>query len=393
LVNIYLQRPLDREEVTKNSLIPDILKSGSNNFKSQREISKKLDSLYGSSIYADVSKKGEKQILSFKLSITNDDYLDESIFKEGIEFLNDIIYNPLIESNGFKKEYLDIEKNNLRDRIQGRINDKSKYSVERCIEEMCKNEKFSIYEYGYEEDLDNIDEKNLYEHYKNIIKTSPVDIVISGKFDKDKVISNIKDIFSVSRKNIIKIPKEEINVKPNAVKNIVDKMDVTQGKIVLGFRTNIDFKDERYYPLMVYSSILGGGPHSKLFVNVREKESLFYYIYSMMEKYKSIMLISSGIEIGNYDKALELIKNELEKIKNGKISEEEIKNSKSALINSIKSITDSLNGLSDFYYSQGISESNETLDSIIEKISKVTIDNIVNVSKNIELDTVYFLRN
>lgn len=393
LVNIYLQRPLNREEVTKNSLIPDILKSGSENFKSQREISKKLDNLYGSNIYADVSKKGERQILSFKLSITNDDYLDESVFKEGIEFLNDIIYNPLVDKNGFKKEYVDIEKNNLRDRIKGRINDKAKYAVERCIEEMCKNEKFSIYEYGYEEDLDSINGENLYEHYKNIIKTSPIEIVVSGKFDKDKIINIIKNVFNIERENIIQIPKEEINLKPENIKNIVDKMDVTQGKIVLGFRTNIDFKDERYYPLMVYSSILGGGPHSKLFLNVREKESLCYYIYSMMEKYKSIMLVSSGIEIQNYDKALELIKNELEKIKNKEISQEEIKNSKSSLINSIKSITDSLNGLSDFYYSQGIAESNETLDSIMEKINKVTIDDIVDVSKNIQLDTVYFLRN
>ncbi|SHH12560.1 EF-P 5-aminopentanol modification-associated protein YfmF [Tepidibacter thalassicus] len=393
LVSVYIQRVLDRKEVTKNALIPNVLKNGSRNYKTQREISTKLDDLYGASVFVDIIKKGEKQILSFKLSITNDLYLDEDIFEEGLNFLNDIVNNPLVEGDSFKTEYVEIEKNNLKDKIKSKINDKSRYSLHRCIEEMCKNEKFSIYEYGYEEDLKSIDGKNLYEHYKRIIKTSPIDIVVAGNFDKEAVIKHIKNIFKFERENIINIPREDIYINPNGVKNIVDKMDVTQGKIALGFRTNIDFKDEKYYPLMVYSSVLGGGPHSKLFINVREKESLCYYVYSMIEKYKSIMLISSGIEIENYDKALELIEQELEKMKKGEISQEEIENSKNSIINSIRSVSDSLNGLSDFYYSQGMSESSETLDSIMEKIKKVTKDEIVGVSNNIKLDTVYFLRN
>ncbi len=393
LISVYLQRPLDKEEVTKNALLPDVLKSGSSNFKSQREISKKLDNLYGASIYADITKKGERQILSFKLIINNDRYLEEEILKEGLVFLNDIINHPLIEDNGFKKEYVEIEKNNLRDRIKGRINDKGKYAIERCIEEMCKNEKFSIYEYGYEEDLKEIDEQNLYNHYSNIIKTSPIDIVAAGDFNKGEIVQAIKNTFKFERENIISIPKEETKHHPQRIKNIVDQMDVTQGKITLGFRTNVDFKDEKYYALMVYSSILGGGPHSKLFVNVREKESLCYYVYSMIEKYKSIMLISSGIEIENYDKAFALIQKEVEKMRKGEISQEEMKNSKKAIMNSIRSVTDSINGLSDFYYSQGMTDSNETLDSIMEKIEKVNIEEIINASKNIELDTVYFLKN
>ncbi|OPJ56846.1 EF-P 5-aminopentanol modification-associated protein YfmF [Alkalithermobacter paradoxus] len=393
LVSVYMQRPLNRNEVTKNALIPSLLESGSMNFKSQREISKKLDELYGASILCDTSKKGEKSILSFKLAITNDIYINENIFIEGLRFLNEIISNPLVENNGFKKEYVEIEKNNLRDRIRGRINDKNHYSIERCIEEMCKNENFSIHEYGYEEDLDSIDEVSLYNHYKEVIKTSPIDIVVAGNFEKENVINDVKNIFNFERSNIITIPKEKIRFDVDSVKNVIDKMDVTQGKIVLGFRTNVDYEDEKYYSLMVYSSILGGGPHSKLFMNVREKESLCYYIYSSIEKYKSIMLIGSGIEINNYDKALELINKELEKMKKGEISDEEINNSKKSLINSINSVKDSLGGLTEFYYSQAISGTKENLSSIIEKINNVTIDKVVDSCQEIKLDTVYFLRN
>ncbi|WP_242967830.1 EF-P 5-aminopentanol modification-associated protein YfmF [Tepidibacter mesophilus] len=393
LISVYMQRPLDRKEVTKNALIPNILKSGSNKFKSQREISKKLDDLYGAGVYADVAKKGDIQILSFKMSITDETYLDEEILKESLVFFNDMINNPLVENNGFNKEYLDIEKNNLRDKIKSRINDKSRFALERCIEEMCKDEKFSIYEYGYEEDIESIDEKNLYNHYKNIIKTSPIDIVIAGSLDKNMVLDYIKNIFKFERGNVIDVVGDKNVNSVDSIKNIVDKMDITQGKITLGYRTNIDYKDNRYYSLMVYSSILGGGPHSKLFLNVREKESLCYYVYSMIEKYKSIMFISSGIEIDKYDKAIELIGEQLEKIKKSDISEEEIRNSKNSIINSIKSVRDSLNSLSDFYYSQGISGVNEDLDSIMNKIENVEIKDVVEVSSGITLDTVYFLRN
>ena len=177
------------------------------------------------------------------------------------------------------------------------------------------------------------------------------------------------------------------------MKNIVEKMQVTQGKLVLGYRTNVNYKDLKYYSLMVCSSILGGGPHSKLFMNVREKESLCYYVYSTIEKYKSIMIISSGVEIENFDKAINLINIELEKIIEGKITQEELTNSKNSLINSIRGVDDSINGLADFYYSQILCQSSETLDTIINKIKDVTIEEVVSVCNNIKLDTVYFLRN
>ncbi|KXZ39539.1 Predicted Zn-dependent peptidase [Alkalithermobacter thermoalcaliphilus JW-YL-7 = DSM 7308] len=393
LISVYIKRPLDRKEVTKNTLIPSLLESGTVNFKTQREISRKLDELYGAGLACSVSKKGEKHILSFKLAIVNNTYVNENILKEGLILLNEIINKPLVENNGFKKEYLEIEKSNLRDKIRSRINDKGHYALERCIEEMCKGESFSIYEYGYEEDLKDIDEKTLYDHYKHIIRTSPIDIVIAGSFDRESIINDVKNILNFERDSIIQIPQEQIDIDVKDVKNITEKMDVTQGKIVLGFRTNIHYKDDKYYPLMVYSNILGGGPHSKLFVNVREKESLCYYIYSSIEKYKSIMVIASGIEVDNYEKAINLINEQLEKINKGEITQEEISNSKKALINSVNSVKDSLLGLSDFYYGQIISQTQESLDSIIEKINSVTIEQVIDASSKIKLDTIYFLRN
>lgn len=394
LVSIYIQRLLDKNEVTKNALLPSIITSGCEKYPSLREISNKLDDLYGSAMLSDVSKRGERQVITFKMLSTNEKYLDEKILKSALEFLNEIINKPLVIDGGFKKEYLDVEKVNLRDRIQGIINDKGRYALERAFEEMCKDERFSISEYGYENEIDEITPKDLYNHYIEILKTSPIDIVIEGDFSEKEIVDIIKNTFTFERGNIIDIPREDYKKQIDEVKEVIDKMDITQGKLVIGYRTNVDFSDiKKYYSLVVGCNVLGGGPHSKMFINIREKESLCYYIYSSIEKYKGILFVSSGIETKNYEKTLELVKKQIESLKAKEISKEELDNSKSALINSMRSLADSIGGMSDFYFAQGMSKTNSTVEDIINYISDVSVEDIVKSYEDLQLDTVYFLRN
>ena len=394
LVSIYIQRILDRDEVTMNALLPSIIKSGSEKYPSAREMSYHQDDLYGVSIGADSSKRGESQVITFKIISTDEEYLDEQIFKKVVKYLDEVVNHHLVIDGGFKEEYVAIEKENLKNRIESIINDKGRYAVERAREEMFKNEKYGISDLGYLEDIDKITAKGLYEHYVNIMKTSPIDIVVEGNFDEDEIVEIISNGFDFHRENIIEIPRADFIKKVDEIKVIKEEMDITQGKLVMGYRCNVDYKDEfKYYSLFVGSNVLGGGPHSKLFVNVREKESLCYYIYSSLEKYKTSMFISSGIESENYDKTVELIGEQLKSLKEGKISDEELLNSKSAIISSLKTIKDSLGGSSDFYFSQSMGGTNTTVEKIIEMIEKVTVSDIVEAFKNIELDTIYFLSN
>ena len=394
LVSIYIQRLLDRDETTKNALLPTLITSGSEKYPSAREISNKLDDLYGSSMFGDVGKRGERQVISFKIINTNEKYLDEDIFKDVIAFFNEIINKPLLIDGGFDEKYVNIEKENLKTRIQARINDKGRYALERLFEEMCSDERYSISEYGYEEDLDKISPQDLYDHYKEILRTSPIDIVVEGDFDEEEVVATIKKNFTFERGNIIEIPRAEYQKEVKEVKEIKEKMDITQGKLVMGYRTNIDYNDvDKYYPLVVGCNVLGGGPHSKMFINIREKESLCYYIYASVEKYKGILFASAGIEAQNYEKTLDLVKQQLESLKAGDISEEEIENSKIGLINSMKSIGDSIGGMSDFYFSQSMGKTNQTVEQIIDNVAKVSVEDIVNIAGDITLDTIYFLSN
>lgn len=394
LVSVYIQRVLDRDEVTKNALLPSVITSGSKNYPTLREISHKMDNFYGASLFSNAGKRSEKQILEFKILGVNDKYIDEKIFKDMIEFLNDIINNPFIENDGFKEEYLHLEKQNLKDKIKAAINDKKAYAQNKCIEAMCKDERYSIEENGYEEDIDSITAVDLYNHYKNILKTSPIDIVVEGDFDDDFVADAVRQNFKFERGDIIEIPRGKYVKKVDDVKVVEEKMDITQGKLVMGYRANVDYMDnDKYYSLVVGNSVFGGGAHSKLFNNVREKESLCYYVFSSVEKYKSIMFVSSGIEAQNYEKAVKIIKEQLEDLKNGKITDSELANSKSALINSAKSVTDNIGGMSEFSFAQSLGKTNSTVEDLIKSIEKVTVNDIVDSVKDIELDTVYFLRN
>ena len=392
LISVYIQRKLDRNEVTKNALLPGILKSGCNKYKTLGQLTDREEELYGSYLHAGASKRGESQVLGFSILSVNEKYLDEKILGQCIEFLNEIINNPLVIDGGFNEEYLNIEKEILKDSIMSIINDKGNYAMKRTNEIMFEGEPYSINGKGYIEDLDNIDRVSLYEHYKEVLKTSPIEIMIEGEFEESEVVELIKEKFQFDRGNIIDIPKEEYYKEVDKVKEVKETMDIAQGKLVMGYRCNVDYLDEeKYYSLLLGSRILGGGADSKLFINVREKESLCYTIYSTIQKSKSTMMVCSGIEAQNYEKTVNLVKEQVQKLKDGDITESEISNAKIAFINSLNSLNDEIGRISDFYFSQSISKNKSDLDQIKNMINKSTKEDIVEAVKNIELDTIYFL--
>ena len=392
LISVYIQRKLDRNEVTKNALLPGILKSGCNKYKTLGQLTDREEELYGSYLHAGASKRGESQVLGFSILSVNEKYLDEKILGQCIEFLNEIINNPLVIDGGFNEEYLNIEKEILKDSIMSIINDKGNYAMKRTNEIMFEGEPYSINGKGYIEDLDNIDRVSLYEHYKEVLKTSPIEIMIEGEFEETEVVELIKEKFQFDRGNIIDIPKEEYYKEVEKVTEVKENMDIAQGKLVMGYRCNVDYLDEeKYYSLLLGSRILGGGADSKLFINVREKESLCYTIYSTIQKSKSTMMVCSGIEAQNYEKTVNLVKEQVQKLKDGDITESEISNAKIAFINSLNSLNDEIGRISDFYFSQSISKNKSDLDQIKNMINKSTKEDIVEAVKNIELDTIYFL--
>ena len=397
LIAVMLTTKLDRKNITKNALIPAVLRRGTKFMQTQEEINKKMEDMYGASFDCGLDKTGDNQILKFYMETVNNEFLPqdaENMIKNSIEKIFEIIFNPYLENGVFKKEYVEQEKENIKQIIDGKIDSKARYALDRCIEEMYKNEPFGLYKFGYVEDLKDINEKNLYEYYLELIKTCKIDIYISGIVDE-----NIHNIIK-QNENIEKLQERKPDFKEfelvkkenEEAKEIQESMEVTQGKLILGLDVNILDKDARY-KIMIYNSLLGGSANSKLFQNVREKASLAYTASSSYYRFKNNIFINCGIDIPNYQKALEIIKKQIEDMKNGDFTDEEIENAKNGIIASIKTIDDEQDTEITYYFGQELSGTKTSLEEYIENIQKVNKADVLEVAKQISINTIYFLKN
>ena len=399
LFAIFLSVPLNRQSVTQNALIPAVLRRGTANLKTQEEISIELENMYGATLDCGVEKTGDNQTLKFYLETLNDTFLpeQENLSKKAIELLLDVVFNPLTENGNLKKEYVDSEKKTIKRLIEGKIDNKDMYAYNRCIEEMYKNKPYGLYKYGYIEDLDKIDEKNLYEAYKKLLDESKIDIFVSGNYGNNDIIDvineniNIKNLKPREDKHIINTEEKERKEKVE-VQTIQEPKDVTQGKLVIGL--DIDFYEpDSKYAMCLYNVILGESATSKMFQNVREKAGLAYSARSTYVRQKNNIFIRAGIEIANYEKALNIIKEQLEDMKNGKFTDEDIENAKKYMVAGIKTVQDEQDSEITYYMGQELSGKLIYFEDYINKINDVTREQIDQIAKNININTIYFLKN
>ena len=403
LIAIFLTTPISREFVTFDSVISSILRRGSKNMSTSEEISKTMEEMYGASFDSGIDKTGDNHILKFYLEIINDEYLpkdEKSLLKEGIEKIFEIVFNPYTENGMFKEEYLDQEKENMRQRIIGKVDNKAAYAKARCIEEMYKGEPAGLYRYGYTEDLERINSKNLYEYYVSLIKQCKIDIFISGKITNDESLKIINENESIKNLNErdAKYIINNIEEKQKQEENIIEeKQDVAQGKIVIGCDicfNKEDLEDSNLkYEALVYNYLLGGSANSKLFQNVREKSSLAYNANSNYVRFKSNIFINAGIEINNFEKAIKIIKEQIKSMEKGGFTEEEIENAKKGIVSNINLIEDEQDSQIMYYYGQELINSNDTIENYKENIRNVTKKDILKIASKINVNTIYFLRN
>ena len=398
LLSVFLTVPLNENTITRNALIPAILRRGSNNLKTQEEISKTLEEMYGASFDCGVDKIGDNQVLKFYLETINNSYVEneENILKEAINILLDLVFNPLVNNNKFDETYVESEKNNLKQIIEGRKDAKATYALERCIEEMYKNLPYALYKYGKLEDLKNINAENLYEQYKKLINECKIDVFISGDITeevKNEVIEN-KNIVSLEERNPNYIESNKENrIKQEKQEEIVsESMDVTQGKLILGLDVLKEQEDDKYTAL-IYNAILGGTPNSKMFQNVREKNSLAYTASSSYIRQKGNIFVKCGIEIDNYEKALKIIKEQIEDMKKGKFTEEDIKQAKVNIVSTIKFIPEEQDTELLYYFSQELSGYQMNSEEYISKVNSITREQIIELANRIQINTIYFLKN
>lgn len=398
LITIILTTPLKRENVTKNALIPFLLKRGSKNFPTNEDISKRTDELYGTSLNCGVDKVGDNQILKFVAESIDNNYTlnGEDLIKDVIDLLIDVTFNPYMENGKFKETALDTEKAHLEDLINSKIDNKDIYAYNKCLENMYEFTGFGLYKYGYLQDLEKLSLEEISEYYFELLKTCKIDIFISGNFDENHVkeILNQNEILKKLNEREpeynVADPSTEVVQKVDNPKKIQEKLDVNQGKLVIGY--NILDKQPNSRDIgIVCNCILGDGASSMLFQNVREKAGLAYTVRSGFIKPKNIIMINSGIEIQNYDKALELIKEQVENIKKGKFSDKDITNAKTYIVSGIKNIEAEQDTEVIFYMGQELSSKYFGINQYITSINSVTKEQIIEFAKSLQMNTIYFL--
>lgn len=386
--------PLSAETASANALLCGVLSRSCKAYPDFTKLSKKLSSLYGADLNVSVRKTGDRQVLSLSASGLDDRYalLGESIARELSLLLCSVIFEPNLENNSFVESEVEQERRQLLDLIDSEFNDKRIYANSQLVKNMCANEVFGIKRYGTAEKIKEVTPSSLYDTWQNLLRTAIFEIMYIGDSPSEKA----EEVFSNAFAEINRTPAEvttEIVRSVDKIKRVSEEMDLSQSKLVIGFRTACAVPDKEVNATRLMCAILGGTASSKLFCNVREKQSLCYYCASRYNRHKGILTVDSGVEGENIEKAEQGILKEIADMKKGEITDFEIEATKMAVINSFYSSNDTVSGIESWYSSQLFDDSFKSIEELSEEINSVTKEEIVKAAQKLTLDTVYVLKN
>ena len=393
-VVLYGGVPLSPSRVTATALVPFVLRRGNRSYPETKAFREKLDDLYGAGFGFNIFKRGDHQVVQFRIDVINDRFVSASgsLLEEAMMFLGETVTAPALENGAFRRDYVEAEKTTVLKRLEAIINDKIRYAAERCVEEMCGDDVYRLNALGQKDDLPGIGAASLYQRYDEWLQEAVWDLYVAGDTTLEEVAELASQAFRLP-------PGEPANYSPPAplppreeVRTVTERLDVRQGKLNMGLTTGCLYGSEGYPALLLYNGLLGAYPHSKLFVNVREKASLAYYASSRLDGHKGILTIQSGIDIQNYEKALGIIRAQLEAMRRGDFSREDIAKTKAMLINQLRELNDSALERIGFDFSAALAGRTMGSEEMIRAIEAVTPEEIVAAAQNVRLDTIYFLR-
>ena len=390
-VRVAFRSPVVKEEITLRNVLCDMFLQSSSKYPSKRDLTIEAQELYAADIQTNNSRLGNYNNLDIYLSVLHDRYTEEGNFKKALEFLNEIIFHPDVEAQKFSSEKLEIVKSTMRSNLSSLKEDGASYSLLRLFEVMDKGRISSYRMVGYLEDLDKITPDALYQYYQKTIRSDMVDVFVIGDIDFKEMTKMIREVIPVKTVKRQKIPYLLSEVKPRSRKIYAREItNASQSKLAIGCRSYGLSSYERNYVLTLYNIIFGGSSDSKLFQEVREKNSLCYVINSVPNKLDHLILIRAGIDKENYSRTLELIDQILQDMRKGNFSEHDIDVAKEYFCTALDEVEDNPNRILDNYYMMELIGTDE-LEEKRRKIMSVSKADIVKVAKKVKMDTVFLL--
>ena len=396
-LSVNLLTPLSRETASKNALIPMVLARGTATLPDMAAIAMKLDSLYGTRIKPVIRKKGEIQVIGLFADFADDAFIPEKgdLLEQVAGLMGEMLLMPKTHGGLLLRDYVESEREKLLEQLRARINDKRSYSVQRLFELMCAMEEYSTDKLGSETEAESITATELTRHYHTLLANSPLQIFYCGSAEPDRVKAAVKAAFS-------SLPRSEeeldlgtdirMNSLEEKIRHFEEALQVTQGKLAIGFRLGDCMEDPNAAAIKVFNAVFGGSASSKLFLNVREKLSLCYFASSWVDLHKGILGVSSGIEFDKYDAALSEIFAQLEATQRGDITDAEMSAAKSSVASDYRTIEDTPYLLEDFYLNQALIGPDCSPSELAALAEEITVKEVVAIAKGVECDAVYFLR-
>lgn len=392
-LSVHFVMPLLEEKASVNALVPSLLRKGCRRFPDFTKLNQYLNTLYGAFVGSGVEKFGDYQVVNLFVSGIDDQFTleDEKITEELSVLLSEMIFDPVLDGDAFIAEEVEIEKKSLADAILAELNEKRGYAINTATKIMCNGEPYGLNPYGTVEQVKAITPKDVYAAYQEMLAKARVEIMFVGGGDETVAKKVFAEKFAEVERSYEVLPEIALHLPKEEEQAVTERMDVSQSKMVLGFSTGIASDPTALSALRVMTAVFGGTPMSKLFLNVREKLSLCYYCAARLDRTKGIMKVDCGVENENIEKAKEEILRQLEEMKQGNITEEEISHAVLSLTNSYRTINDAVGAIEGFYIGQILTGNMTSPEEEAAKIVQVTREDIVRAANSVVLELTYVL--
>ena len=390
-ISFKWKQPISVENASIRTVLSNILQYSNEVYPTNAEFRKRVDDLYGAVLYFDTNKKGENHIFSLNTETVNDAFLsDEKVVDEVLTLLSTVINKPLLKDGKFVESIVKREKEQVIERIQSMYDDKTRYAQQRLLENIRPNHPASISANGTVPAVKDVTNEQLVQMHKQILEEDELSIYVVGDVNVEDIKSKIESHFTFTDRKELK-PQAKKEVESNSKEFLHEIQDMKQGKLHIAYRTPVTFYSDEFPIMQLTNGILGGFAHSKIFMNVREKESMAYYASSSYSSLYGLIFVMAGIDSNLQEKAVKLIDEQLKAMQEGDISELEINQTKSMLTNQLKEALDSARAQIEIYDQYKELSEDFTVEKWIEKWSEISKDQIQDMATKIEKEFVYFL--
>lgn len=392
-LSIQYVRPMRREEAAMNALIPSVLLRGCNSAPDLRQITMRLDTLYGASVSPISRRSGDYQTTGFYVGMMDDRFAmgGEPLLEETLAFVGELLFDYPTENGGFLDAFVQGEKTNQIYAIEAERNDKRTYAAQQLLKKMCGPDSFGLPRMGEPEEVSAITPQALLRHYEALRRESPVELFYVGSAQPGKVEAALQKIFAGEKRDYRPLPPQT-DLTPGPRQNLSEAMEIAQGKLAMGYVTPITNRSTAFPAMQMLSTVFGGGMTSKLFQNVREKQSLCYSIGSGYYGAKGIVLVSAGIDFDKEQHVRQEVEKQLDACRRGEISQAEVDAARHSLISALQAVPDSPSSIENYYSTMTLNGCGMDPQRHRAALEAVTAEDLVAAAKTLELHSTYFLK-